>query len=257
MLKVNTIYFSPTETTKKIMTAVAQGIGNQIHEKNITLPEFRTEPCCFTREDLVIVGVPVYGGRVPGFLREYFKSINGNGTNAVCIALYGNRDYDDALLELKDLMESQGFNVIAGGAFIGEHTYTSKVASGRPDKKDISIALKFGKSIKEKINGNISNEITIKGNYPYKEGMPSSNPIAPVTDCTCVQCKVCAENCPMGAIHFDDCTVVEPEKCIRCCSCVKRCPNNSKSFTHEMIANIVKRLEDNFSNIRKEPELFI
>src|SRR5690606_23151552 len=109
----------------------------------------------FSEDDLVIIGVPVYAGRVPEFLSKYFLSkIRRNNTYAVFIVVYGNRAYDDALLELKNIFESNGFIGIAGGAFIGEHSYTEKLATGRPDGNDLNTAYKFGVDVREKINNN-------------------------------------------------------------------------------------------------------
>ena len=82
----------------------------------------------FFRKDIVIVGVPVYAGRVPNVLLKYLNTMSGNGALAIAVVLYGNRNYDDALLELKDILEANGFKVIAGGAFIGEHAFSKTLA---------------------------------------------------------------------------------------------------------------------------------
>ena len=131
--KLNLLYFSATNTTENVVKTIAKGICDSITEHNITLPENRTREIEFTESDIVIVGVPVYAGRVPHFLVEYFDKIKGNNTYAVLTVVYGNREYDDALLELKNIFEKNGFLGIAGAAFIGEHSYTEILASGRPD----------------------------------------------------------------------------------------------------------------------------
>lgn len=43
---------------------------------------------------------------------------------AIPIVLFGNRNYDDALIELRNLLEEDGFNTIAAGAFVGEHAFS-------------------------------------------------------------------------------------------------------------------------------------
>ncbi|MFZ7121333.1 MAG: EFR1 family ferrodoxin [Eubacteriaceae bacterium] len=256
MKKVNTLYFSATDTTKKIVSAIACGFGEISTEYDITLPPSRGERHSFSEDDIVVVGVPVYAGRVPEFLVDYFKSIKGNYSKAVCVVLYGNRDYDDALLELKNIINQQGFEVIAAGAFIGEHSYTANVAQGRPDIQDIQVAIEFGRSIKNKLKNTseIVGELQVKGNFPYSEGMASAPSIGPTTDINCIQCGKCAQYCPTEAIDDDDCRLVDATKCIKCCSCVKRCPKDSKEL---MVKTIIKRLEDNFTKLRKEPEVFI
>src|SRR6056297_3543569 len=119
-------------------------LGSINKEYDITLEKNRKNSIKFNEGDLVIFGVPVYSGRVPDLLLEYFNKIKGNNTKAVFVVVYGNRDYDDALLELKDIFENNGFENIASAAFIGEHSYTKKVAKNRPDEKDIKTALNFG-----------------------------------------------------------------------------------------------------------------
>lgn len=258
--QLSVIYFSATDTTAKVVKEVANSITTQFKEYNITLPDHRQDNLCFSANDLVIVGVPVYAGRVPGFLTDYFAKVKGNNTPAVFIVVYGNRDYDDALLELKDSLEEQGFIGIAAGAFIGEHSYTAKVATGRPDTQDLQIAQSFAAKIKEKLNlpgGNAAEvNLVVKGKYPYKE-RPVSPQMAPETNDECLNCGICAEYCPMGAISFDDFREADPQKCIRCCSCIKRCPVNAKAMKHEALAKITQMLLNNCTSRRCEPEVFI
>lgn len=257
--KVSMIYFSATNGTEKIVKKIAEGISDNFNEYNITLPVNREEELTFGANDLLIVGVPVYAGRVPGFLADYFFKIKGNRTPAIFVTVYGNRDYEDALLELKCIFEGNGFIGIAAGAFIGEHSNTSIVGTNRPDIKDLQIAKKFGAEIKNKLDNNnnlLLTELIVKGNIPFKE-RPKAPLIAPNTSDACTNCGICAKNCPMGAIDFNDFKVVDAQKCIRCCSCIKRCPTNAKSINHEMFTKITQGLIDNFSTLRKEPEHFI
>ena len=129
-MKISTMYFSATDTTKKVVSSIAnkilENIDGEIKSNSIdfTLPKIRKEPVSFTKDDVVIIGVPVYAGRVPNILLKYLNSIAGNGALAIAVVVYGNRNYDDALIELKDILELNGFKVIAGGAFIGEHSFS-------------------------------------------------------------------------------------------------------------------------------------
>lgn len=258
--QLSLIYFSATDTTAKVVKEVANSISNTFKEYDITLPDNRQNDLSFSNNDLVIVGVPVYAGRVPDFLVDYFAKVKGNNTLAVFIVVYGNRDYDDALLELKNTFEKNGFIGIAGGAFIGEHSDTSKVATGRPDAKDLQIAKSFGIKITEKLNNTEKNlieaKLAVKGRYPYKER--ASFPLmAPVTNDKCINCGICAAHCPVSAISFGNFKDADPQKCIRCCSCIKRCPVNAKAINHEAFKKITEMLLNNCTSYRHEPELFI
>ena len=108
--KIRAVYFSPTGTTRKIVTATAKGLSRtlktDLEEYDFTLPKARTQSLRFTDSDLVVFGTPVYAGRVPNVLLPYLNTMQGNGALAVPIVLFGNRDYDDALIELRDILEN-------------------------------------------------------------------------------------------------------------------------------------------------------
>lgn len=258
--QLSIIFFSATGGTAKIVKSITAGIGGNYEEYNITLPANREKGITFDANDLVIIGVPVYAGRVPDFLIDFFANVKGNHTPAVFIAVYGNRDYDDALIELKDTFERNGFIGIAAGAFIAEHSNTSKVGTNRPDSKDLDAAKQFGADIKIKFEDSDailqSSKLIVKGNIPYKERM-SAPPIAPDTSGDCINCGICAKHCPKGAISLYNFKEVEAANCVRCCSCIKKCPVQAKSIHHEIFNKITRALIDSFSTIRHEPEYFL
>lgn len=257
----NTLFFSPTGTTSKIVKKISQAIDLPTKHYDLSLKKLRIkhQGLSFNSDDLVIIGVPVYSGRIPTFLEEYFTKFKGNQTPAIFIVVYGNRDYDDALLELKELFENRGFKGIAAGAFIGEHSYSSKVASKRPNANDLSRASNFGKNIIQKLDVLTKPDhpqLKVKGNHPYKERVEVPV-MSPETTDACKSCGICAEVCPTEAISFVDFRTINAKDCIRCHSCVKNCPEEAKIFTHELILNITQKLISNFSSQRKEIELFL
>jgi flavodoxin len=175
------VYFSPTGTTKKILEGIAKGTGiENIEHVSMTLPDAVTKPIESFTDELVIIGAPVYAGRLPADAVKRFKRFKAKSTPAVIVVVYGNREYEDALLELTNLSKDFGFIPVSGGAFIGEHSYSTEdlpIANGRPDETDIKKATKFGEAIMQKINemktlGDVS-PLKVPGNFPYKEGMPS------------------------------------------------------------------------------------
>lgn len=156
------------------------------------------------------------------------------------MVVYGNRAYEDSLLELKNLLKENGFSCIARGAFLGEYSYTKKVAANRPDKSDIEKAQEFGKLIREKLeNNSYSHDIEVKGNFPYKAEMPVF-PIAPVPNENCVDCGSCASVCPIGAINIDNHKDINPTKCF---ACVRACRFEGRGFAGNPLADKIKFLE--------------
>lgn len=254
--KVHIFYFSPTHTTKTTVQNIGKGINLETYDYDLTFSCDNMKDYSFGKEDLVIVGVPVYGGRTPIISREMIKKIKGEGALAVPVVVYGNRAYEDSLLELKNILKENGFMCIAGGAFLGEHSYTKKVATNRPDKSDIEKAQEFGKLIREKLeNETYSHDIEVKGNFPYKAEMPIA-PISPVPNENCVDCGSCASICPTGAINIDNHRDINPAKCIKCFACVRACRFEGRGFAGNPMADKIKFLETKCAD-RKEPEIFI
>ena len=150
---------------------------------------------------------------------------------------YGNRAYEDALLELRDVVTRAGFKPIAAGAFIGEHSYSTKstpVAVGRPDVEDLGEANAFGMVIREKMRKiralDQINPLQVPGNFPFKELRMLSDISPAIQEELCIRCKKCISVCPTAAINSDDPALTDKGLCIRCCACVKGCPVGAKTM---------------------------
>lgn len=257
--KLTLVYFSATQTTKRNLCAMAQGTGLPFEQIDFTLPQNRTKNITFGSDDFVIFGSPVYGGVMPLLVRNYLKDhVKGKQTPCTIVAVYGNRDFDDCLAEMEDLLTENGFIVTSAAACLGEHSFTTEVATGRPDKKDIAWATEFGKQLVAKIDAPAKalEKGVIPGNRPYKERKPSPA-MAPATTNGCLHCGMCAQNCPVGAIDIDRPDMVNGEKCIRCLACVRLCPIGSKVFIQDAFKSSVQKCIEGFKNPRKEPVAFL
>lgn len=269
--KINTMYFSATDTTKKVVCSIGKKISQNIDKEisinsiDFTLPKARKKAVSFTNQDVLIIGVPVYAGRVPNVLLKYLNSITGNGALAVPVVVYGNRNYDDALIELKDILELNGFKVIGGGAFIGEHSFSKTLAKNRPDEEDMDIARDFANQIYTKIiTQDKIQTVVVNGAKPYRKHYIPKNKdgiavdirkVTPKTNSNCNDCKICAHICPMGSIDFEDVSKLNGI-CIKCGACIKKCPIDAKYYDDEDYLRHKHELEDNFT-YRREPELFL
>ena len=158
------VYFSPTGGTRKAAYIIGKEIDPQATEIDITDHTRQQNSYELNGEDTLLVAVPVYGGRVPSVAIDRLKRITGHNTPAILVVVYGNRDYDDALLELKTTMESNGFQTVACIACIAEHSIMRVYAKGRPDSDDETILKNFSEQIKTKLvqlkNGESFTEIT-------------------------------------------------------------------------------------------------
>lgn len=264
MESVKLVYFSPTGTTKAVVQGIAHGINPGTMELiDITRPDARKQPLLASENELLVIGVPVYMGRVPALLIEWLNAIQAHNTPAVCVVVYGNRVYDDALLELKNIVTKCGCIPIACAAYIGEHSFSNSetpTAQGRPDKDDLHHAEVFGQKIREKLQSVSSisqvSDVHVPGTYPY--GGVTKLWIVDfiaVSD-ECSQCGICAEVCPVGAVDAENSRLIDMEKCITCCACIKNCPQNARSMKPGLVKDASVRLHTLYSQ-RKEPECFI
>ncbi len=153
MKSAKTISFSPTGTTRRVLEGIAQGLAVQMTEYlDLTSARTRAGTIRELDEGLTLIGTPVYAGRVPIQAAEALRMIKAAGAPAVLVVVYGNRAYEDALLELKGIVEEVGFRPLAGAAFVGEHSFstdTIPTAAGRPDKEDLEKARAFGNLVRE------------------------------------------------------------------------------------------------------------
>ena len=225
-MKVTILYFSATYTTKRVVEAVAAGLSNEVVSYDIT-NDTATDTVIIPREELLVVGVPVYAGRVPAMAVERLRRFKGEKTPAVVLAIYGNRHYDDAVLELHDIMTECGFRTVAAGAFIAQHSIFPKVGAARPDAEDLAEIKTFAEKSLAVLAGDFG-AIDLPGNRPYK--VPGGNPIWPTASRKCNGCGACAKLCPTGAIDPAAPKGVNKEKCIKCGRCVVVCPTKARRF---------------------------
>lgn len=257
------IYFSATGTTRKIIKEFAKGLDCEMHFTDITLPDNR-ESYKPLKCDLLVIATPIYGERIPQFICEFIKQIDGNGSSLAVISVYGNMGYGISLAQFEDFSRNNHFYLIGAGTFIGEHTHANKnvpVAYGRPDEKDLQEAHDFGSQIREKWDARDFKPITLPKptlpkfvtNFPdggtrFLIRQPAVNPLL------CNNCGVCAKRCPVGAIEPDTLNINE-QKCIRCYACVKGCPKSARTakFRVHLFKNIFRHL----GGKQKENQIFL
>jgi len=271
--RVRAVYFSATGTTEKVVTGIADGIsaglGVPRERIDFTPPAARKRVLSFSAGDLVVFGTPVYAARVPNILLKYLETVEGNGALAVPVVLFGNRNYDDALIELKNVLERRGLRTVAAAAFVGEHSFSYTLAKGRPDEADMAVAAGFARQVVAKLRSLTDDHallpVGVKGMpYPYRDYYrprdTQGNPVdlrkvRPVTSDACTDCKTCAQVCPMGSISFDNVRQYTGI-CIRCGACVKKCPQQARYYDDEAYLYHKRELEEGLTR-RAEPELFL
>ena len=268
-LNVFAIYISPTGNTKEAVRAIAKGVASKVSDGDffsidLTPRDLRKGVLEFGPGDVVILGVPTYAGRVPNKLLSYLtEAIYGDGAYAIPVVTYGNRAFDDSLKELAVIMFDNGMDIIGGCAAVGEHAFTDKLGTGRPNEEDLASLNEYGikigdilKKAKSEHDVRVINPDSLPGHdaeafeyyVPKKEdGEPASFLKAlPVTDTSkCTGCGECRAICPMGC--YRDSLTEASGTCIKCHGCVKACPVGAKSFDSEDLASHIRMIENNFA----------
>ena len=248
------IVFSPTGGTKKVADAICKGIGEEVSVIDFCNREKSNQKIKCGEDEFALIAFPVFGGRIPALAAQRLKEVEANGAKCAIVAVYGNRAYDDALVEMQDLSESCGFSVVAAVSASAEHSIVREYGAGRPDKADLEELEAFGKKIKsafQKTSGQA--ELKLPGNRTYKRSTAGPKPRA---SRICSGCGICAESCPVGAIPADNLRGVNKSLCISCMKCVSLCPAGARSIGSVMNF-LVRRLLKKACATRKPNELFL
>lgn len=257
------VAYSPTGTTLKNISHISHGMGfSGPMITNLTPPQTR-ESVTISEDTVAIIGAPVYSGRVAPHAVKRLAQIKGSGGPAVVVAVYGNRHYDNALIELRDLAEKAGFVVVGGAALLGEHSFSSDekpVAKGRPDEADLAEAKGFGEKVIKALEAadtlSSMGIPEIPGTVP-EEPFPSLSGMCPEVDKDlCIECGVCALTCPVEAIAMSEGPVMDPKLCTYCLACQKACPSDAIRVTTPLILGFMDKLFENCKE-RREPEFFL
>ncbi|MFQ6866526.1 4Fe-4S binding protein [Blautia sp.] len=253
-MAVYKITFSPTGGTDRVTDILAEAFSGKKKEIDLLSSDGSYDSLELHKEDVCFIAMPSYGGRIPKTAAERLVRIKGGGAKAVLVCVYGNRAYEDTLIELKDRAEDTGFIVYGAVAAVAEHSIMRKFAAGRPDEKDREELWSFGKELKKKLEKQEPGEISVPGNHPYKK--LGTIPFIPKPGRGCNSCGYCARFCPVGAIDPKNVKNVDEKKCISCMRCVSVCPKSVRKLNKVALFVAEKKMAKLFEE-RKENQLFL
>ena len=251
--KVNIIYFSATGTTKEFLHKMAHEMGFSIDKEfDLTNYEYKDFKHTFEKNDIILLGCPVFGARIPEPAKNRFTGLKGNNSKIVLILTYGDVHYDEALIEIYEIMKNNGFDIIGMGAFVSRHSVIKSVGIRRPNNHDNETIKYFCKKIVGKLNENIKQNIEIIHSKLF--GKYKKLPIKPKGNKKCKECGLCNKLCPVNSIDSRNPRKTNKEKCICCMRCVKYCPYNARNlpviiyFMSKIFLNFMKKIKYNKEN---------
>ena len=253
-MSVFEMVFSPTGGTEKVSGLVAGALDGNAVTVDLTDNGLDFGAVSMTKDDVAVISVPSYAGRVPAVAVERLSMVRGNGARVVLVCVYGNRAFEDTLVELEDVAKRAGFRVVAAVAAIAEHSVARQFAAGRPDAQDVAQLAEFAQRIRQKLLDGDASEPSIPGNRPYKQAGVVG--MLPETTEDCVSCGACAAACPVRAIDKDDPRQVNGETCISCMRCISVCPQNARKLDPNKLAAVTQMLSKACVE-RRECEIFI
>ncbi|MDD6663390.1 MAG: 4Fe-4S binding protein, partial [Bulleidia sp.] len=219
-MKCYQIVFSPTGGTERVARAITQN-WSQVDTIDLSAPDTKYAEICFEGETLVMIAMPSFGGVAPQLALNRLAMIKGNGAKCVIAAVYGNRAYEDTLVQMEDYAQNAGFQVIAAISAVAEHSIIHEYATGRPNLDDCKELAEFGNRILEKATSSKLSKPSVPGNRPYKK---AGTGMVPKADSSCTSCGLCAQKCPAGAISANTPGTTDKNKCISFMRCVSICP---------------------------------
>lgn len=253
-MSIYSMYFSPTGGTKKVIDILTRELplDSQI---DLSAADDAYGAYSFTEGDVCLIGVPSFGGRVPSIALERMRQMRVNGATAVLVVAFGNRAYDDTLLELKNEAESCGYTVGAAVAAVAEHSIMRQYAKGRPDEQDEIELRQFSKEIAELISNKAKEkDFTVPGNPQYREY--NGVPFKPKAGKACTKCGACAAKCPAGAIPKENPASLDAKRCISCMRCISVCPHNARKLNKAVLFAASQAMKKAFAG-RKPNELYL
>lgn len=117
------ISYSPAGGTAKMTEMMAEEVAALLRECSpadisvecFTIKEGRSAPS-FDDETVVILGMPVYVGKIPLPAIKAMRDFSGSSAMTLGLVSYSGRGYGNALYELRHFADERGFAMIGAGA---------------------------------------------------------------------------------------------------------------------------------------------
>ena len=157
--RVAGIYYSPVGGTAIMTERLAKSIRSMLddcspEDISVEFHDMQKDPADGIKVDeetVVVIGMPVYVGKIPLPAAGALRGIAGNGAMAITAVSYGGRSYGNALFELKSLAEDCGFRPVGAGAFLISYMARRGSAHSSAPALDLEAMAEFSNAAAAKI----------------------------------------------------------------------------------------------------------
>ena len=244
------LIFSPTGGVKRAAELLFAPIAEASEIIDLSMP-LNGRPR-FSPEDICLIAVPCFGGRVPEIALERLAQTQGGGARAILMSVYGNRSDEDTLFELKSAAKRAGYAPMAAVRAVAQHSIVPAIAAGRPDEEDARRLAQFGRVIRDRLAQKDAPPLSLAEKELLRPfgGLP----VHPRAGKRCTGCGKCASLCPVGAIPSRDPAQTVETLCITCMRCVAICPAHARRLSPLVVKMAGHKLKKRCAR-RQEPEL--
>jgi ferredoxin/flavodoxin len=254
-MKVLIVYFSATGNTAKIAKVVAEGFrekGVRVTMSDITPLGERQRKIDLEPYQAVVFGAPVHSRRAPRVVRDWLRTLDGQGKKCSMFFTYGGFGAHPTHYSTRGILKEQDFIVVSSAEFLGAHTFNLggwRALGDRPNGLDFEVAKDYVELTCKRfageddgILGELEKTVYTEEQLDWAETLRFGNVTQLPTrgGQECSMCLVCEQVCPTGAIEAES-GKADREKCIVCLACVSSCPEKvleindlSKTWSHKL-----------------------
>ncbi|PKN35823.1 MAG: 4Fe-4S ferredoxin [Deltaproteobacteria bacterium HGW-Deltaproteobacteria-19] len=233
-------YFSATGNTAKIAKVLEEAFaaaGAEVDLHDITPYSRRREKIELKPYQAVVFGAPIHSWRAPRLVREWMRTLDGQGKKCSMFFSYGGFGVHPTHYSTRKILEEQGFIVVSSAEFPASHTFNIggwRAMAGRPDVTDFAAAKEYAERTYKRFTGEdpaVTGEFektdyteeTLDAIEAFRFKVLTQLPGRGGDDCS--MCMICEELCPSGAMNAEP-GEADKEKCIACLGCVHNCPDS-------------------------------
>jgi flavodoxin/Fe-S-cluster-containing hydrogenase component 2 len=239
------IYFSQTGNTLRVAEAIRDAVGTVNGQCDmIRLKE--ADVADLVDYDLIGLGCPSFAREEPVNVKRFIRGIKPlKGKLSFVFATHGGHP-GDVLPSMAGRLRRQGLKVIGGfncdGSDRMPHFTYPWWTDGHPDKIDLEAAAAFGKEMAEcgrrisrgeKIRTPKFTKVEREWAREHRKITKVNRPVSRGFEfrmtwnkekCRYPHCRLCIDNCPVGAIDLSVSPVIFRQGCISCYFCEMLCP---------------------------------